>query len=108
MGPAVQRNGHSPHCPLQTLQHCDASFRPAHEMWASRGLLPGGAMRRKGASGGGGINRRKQGGEDYLAQVGALAVPEHARQRNQQRGPGGVLSQVCREPQHLLSCLGSC
>ncbi|KAL4434835.1 hypothetical protein ABPG77_005362 [Micractinium sp. CCAP 211/92] len=58
-----------------------------------REALPGGGKRRKGGAGGGrGINRRKQGGEEYLAQVGALAVPEHARQ--QQRSGGSALSQA--------------
>lgn len=55
--------------------------------------LPGVGKRRKGGAGGGrGINRRRQGGDEYLAQVGALAVPEHARQ--QQRGGGSALSQA--------------
>lgn len=66
------------------------------EHLAERGLLPGGGVRRRGGGGGaapGGrraaINRRKQGGDDYLAQVGALAVPEHARARRG-RAAGGA------------------
>ncbi|KAL4423946.1 hypothetical protein ABPG75_001247 [Micractinium tetrahymenae] len=64
----------------------DDAFKPSHE------LRPAGGKRRKGGAGGGGINRRKQGGDEYLAQVGALAVPEHARQ--QQRAGSSALSQA--------------
>ncbi|EFN52332.1 hypothetical protein CHLNCDRAFT_139139 [Chlorella variabilis] len=61
------------------------------ELVPEQDLAPAGGARRK--AGNGGINRQhKQGGEEYLAQVGALAVPEHARQR--QRGASGALGQA--------------
>lgn len=58
--------------------------------------MPGGGVRRRGGGGGrrGAINRRKQGGDDYLAQVGALAVPEHARARRGRSGAQGALAQA--------------
>ena len=75
------------------LQDCEGSPSPTKKQAGGQATQPKGAVRRKPpAGGGGGINRRKQGGEEYLAQVGALAVPEHARQR--QRGAGGALAQV--------------
>ena len=59
--------------------------------------MPGGGVRRRGGGGSGrrgAINRRKQGGDDYLAQVGALAVPEHARARRGRSGTQGALAQA--------------
>ncbi|PRW61222.1 Origin recognition complex subunit 1 [Chlorella sorokiniana] len=67
------------------------------ELLAERGIMPGGGVRRRGGGGGrrGAINRRKQGGEDYLAQVGAMAVPEHARaRRGRAGGAQGALAQA--------------
>lgn len=79
-----------PPCPaLACLQGGDAYHPSSAELLAERGVLPGGGVRRRGG-GGGGINRRKQGGDDYLAQVGALAVPEHARARARQERAGGA------------------
>ena len=88
----------APPCP----QGSDAYSPSSAELLAERGVLPGGGVRRRrggggGGSGGGGINRRRQGGEDYLAQVGALAVPEHARARARQERAGsarGALAQA--------------
>lgn len=59
--------------------------------------MPGGGVRRRCGGGSGrcgAINRRKQGGDDYLAQVGALAVPEHARARRGRSGAQGALAQA--------------
>ncbi len=74
-------------------------FNPSSaELLAEQGGLPGGASKRRRGGGGGGrgaINRRKQGGDDYLAQVGAMAVPEHARARRQRGGGAqGALAQA--------------
>lgn len=85
------------------LKACHAGSHPTQELVPEQDLAPAGGARRK--AGNGGINRQhKQGGEEYLAQVGALAVPEHARQR--QRGASGALGQVGIAP--LLSLILFC
>jgi hypothetical protein len=48
-----------------------------------------------------GKNGRKQGGQEYLEQVGALEVPQHARQR--QREGSSALSQVRYHTSYLCS-----
>jgi len=78
-------------------QDCD--FKAAAESLAERGMLAGGGGRGKSTAG---INRRKQGGEEYLAQVGALTVPEHTRR--QRSGTGRVLSQVGGQQASVDAC----